>query len=94
MVNWESATFDEVVETLQYEIALHYPIVRRRIELFSIPDQLSSEGQWEFWRRVVSKCKEGAIGSRTMGLELNYDQFLITLFLKGLKESDVFIKKS
>ena len=42
----------------------------------------------EFWRRVVSKCNEVAIGSRTTGLELMYDQFLITLYLKGLKESD------
>ena len=87
-MDWGSATFDEVVETLQNEIAVHCPGVRRRIELFTIPDQLSSEGPLEFWQHVVSKCKEGAIGSRTMGLELNHDQFLITLFLKGLKESD------
>ena len=43
---------------------------------------------WEYWRRVVLRCKEGAIGSRTTGLELTYNQFLITLFLKGLKEAD------
>ena len=62
--------------------------MRRRIELFSIPDQLHAEGPWEYWRRVVAKCKNGAIGSRETGLSLTYDQFLITLFLKGLKESD------
>ena len=38
---------------------------------------------------MVSKCKEGAIGSRTTGLELTYDQFLITLYLKGLREVDL-----
>ena len=49
---------------------------------------MSTEGPWEFWRRVVLKCKNGAIGSRKTGLDLTYDQFLITLFLKGLRESD------
>ena len=34
------------------------------------------------------KCKNGAIGSRVAGLNLTYDQFLITLFLKGLREAD------
>ena len=50
---------------------------------------MHTEGPWEFWHRVVTKCKNGAIGSREAGLSLTYDQFLITLFLKGLKESDI-----
>ena len=87
-INFETATFDEVVQYLTDEISITYPVVRRRIELFSIPDQMHTEGPWEFWRRVVTKCKNGAIGSREAGLSLTYDQFLITLFLKGLKESD------
>ena len=37
---------------------------------------------------MVSKCKEGAIGSRTTGLDLTYNQFLVTLYLKGLREAD------
>ena len=37
---------------------------------------------------MVSKCKNGAIGSRETGLDLTYDQFVISLFLKGLRESD------
>ena len=49
---------------------------------------MHAEGPWEYWRRVVAKCKNGAIGSRETGLSLTYDQLLITLFLKGLKESD------
>ena len=87
-IDWDGTTFDEVIKLLQGEISVHYPVVRRRIELFSIPDQLSSEGPWEYWRRVVAKCKEGSIGSRTTGLDLTYEQFLITLYLKGLREGD------
>merc|ERR1711954_262016 len=87
-INLETSTYDEVIKLLSEEIAIHYPIVRRRIELFSLPDQMSSEGPWEYWRRVVSKCKNGAIGSRETGLDLTYDQFVISLFLKGLRESD------
>ena len=87
-MDFENATFDEVVKLLSDEISITYPVVRRRIELFSIPDQMHAEGPWEFWRRVVAKCKNGAIGSREAGLDLSYDQFLITLFLKGLRESD------
>ena len=79
--------FDSVVEALCKEISIKYQVLCRRIELFSIPDQLSSEGLWEYYRRVTSRCKEEAIGSRTTGLELNYDQFVVTLFLNGLKES-------
>ena len=37
---------------------------------------------------MVLKCKNGAVGSREGGLDLTYDQFLITLFLKGLREAD------
>ena len=37
---------------------------------------------------MVSKCKNGEIDSRETGLALTYDQFIITLFLKGLKEGD------
>ena len=37
---------------------------------------------------MVARCKEGSIGSRTTGLDLTYDQFLITLYLKGLREGD------
>ena len=70
------------------EISITFPVVRRRKELFSIPDQMSTEGPWEYWRRVVLKCKNGAIGFTETGLDLTYDQFLITLFLKGLKEAD------
>ena len=87
-INLGTSTYDEVIKTLSDEIAIHYPIVRRRIELFSLPDQMASEGPWEYWRRVVSKCKNGAIGSRETGLDLTYDQFVISLFLKGLRESD------
>ena len=87
-IDFDTSTFEEVVKYLTDEIGIHYPIVRRRIELFSIPDQLHAEGPWEYWRRVVGKCKNGAIGSRETGLSLTYDQLLITLFLKGLKESD------
>ena len=87
-VDRDASTFEAVIKTLKDEIAVHYPVVRRRIELFSLPDQLSSEGPLEFWRRVVSKCKEGAIGSRTTGLNLTYNQFLITLYLKGLRDVD------
>ena len=46
----EQVDWDAVVKTLMDEIAVHYPVVRRRIELFSLPDQLISEGQWEFLR--------------------------------------------
>ena len=87
-VDWESTTFDEVIQKIKEEIFVHYPVVRRRIELFSLPDQLSSEGPREFWRRVVARCKERAVGSRTTGLDLTSDQFLITLYLKGLREGD------
>ena len=87
-IDFENSTFDEVVKILSDEISITYPIMRRRIELFSIPDQMHSEGPWEFWRRVVSKCRNGAIGSREAGLDLSYDQFLITLYLKGLREGD------
>ena len=87
-IDFDTATFEEVIQYLTDEISIHYPVVRRRIELFSIPDQMHAEGPWEYWRRVVAKCKNGALGSRETGLSLTYDQFLITLFLKGLKESD------
>ena len=43
-INLETATFDEVIKLLSEEISIHYPVVRRRIELFSLPDQMSSEG--------------------------------------------------
>ena len=81
-------TFDEVVQLLIDEIGILYPVVRCRIELFSLPDQLQAEGPWEYWRWVVSKCKNGAIGSREAVLSLTYEGLLITLFLKGLTESD------
>merc|ERR1711954_140813 len=87
-INLETSTYDNVIKLLSEEIAITYPVVRRRIELFSLPDQMSSEGPWEYWRRVVTKCKNGAIGSRETGLDLTYDQFVISLFLKGLRESD------
>ena len=79
-INFDTAAFDEVVQYLTDEISITYPVVRQRIELFSIPDQMHTEGPWEFWRRVVTKCKNGAIGSREAGLSLTYDQFLITFF--------------
>ena len=87
-MDFEKASFEEIIQTLTDEISITFPVVRQRIELFSISDQMSTEGPWEFWRRVVLKCKNGAIGSREAGLDLNYDQFLITLFLKGLREAD------
>ena len=87
-IDWDTSSFNQVVQLLQSEISVHYPVVRRRIELFSIPDQLSSEGAWEYWRRIVQRCKEGAIGSRATGLDLTFDQLLITLYLKGLREGD------
>ena len=87
-VDWEEATFESVIEALKREISIKYPVVRRRIKLFSLPDQTPNEGPWEYWRRVSQRCKEGAIGSRTTGLNLNFDQFCITLFSKGLKEAD------
>ena len=62
-VELETATYDEIITLLTNEIQITFPVVRRRIELFSIPDQMASEGPWEFWRRVVLKCKYGAIGS-------------------------------
>merc|ERR1712101_55515 len=65
-----------------------FPIVRRRIELFSIQDQMASEGPWEFWRRITLKCKQGSIGSRESGLDITLLQLVIALFLKGLKEAD------
>ena len=49
-VDWDTTTFDAVIKTLKEEISVRYPVVRRQIELFSLPDQLSSEGPWEFWR--------------------------------------------
>ena len=85
---WEEATFESVLVALEREISIKFPIVRRQIELLSLPDQAASEGPWEYWRKVVHRCSEGSIGSRTTGLDLNYDQFCMTLFLKGLRESD------
>ena len=49
---------------------------------------MASEGPWEFWRRITLKCKNGCIGSCEAGLYLTYDQLVIALFLKGLRESD------
>ena len=69
-IDLDTATFEDVIKQLSDEISIHYPVVRRRIELFSIPDQMHSEGPWEYWRRVVAKCKNGAIGSRKTGLSL------------------------
>ena len=92
-INFDTSTFDEVIKTLTDEISIHYPIVRRRIELFSIPDQMSAEGPWEYWRQVVTKCKNGAVGSRETGLSLSYDQLLITLFLKGLRARSIYNKR-
>ena len=55
-IDFNTATFDEVVTYLEEEIGIHYPIVCRRIELFSIPDQGNSEGPWEYWHKIVQKC--------------------------------------
>ena len=59
----ETATYDEIIALLTSEIQITFPVVRRRIELFSIQDQMASEGPWEYWRHVVLKCKHGATGS-------------------------------
>ena len=61
-VDWKKATFESVIEALEREISIKYPVVRRRIELFSLPDQAPNEGPWEYWRRVSQRCKDGAIG--------------------------------
>ena len=87
-VDWDKDRYDDVIETLRTEIEVKYPIVRRRIELFALSDQQSSEGPWQYFRRVVSACKLGAIGDRTSGLQMSYDDFVTTLYLKGLRESD------
>ena len=87
-VDQSTATYEDIINILSNEISITFPVVRRRIELFSIQDQMASEGPWEFWRRIVLSCKQGAIGSRETGLDLTYDQLLIALYLKGLKEGD------
>ena len=87
-MDFDNASFEDIIQTFTDEISITVPVFCRRIELFFIQDQMSTEGPWEFWRRVVLKCKNGAIGSRETGLDLTYDQFLITLFVKGLKEAD------
>ena len=43
-VDLDHATFEEIINTLTDEISITFPVVRRRIELFSIPDQMSTEG--------------------------------------------------
>ena len=47
-VDQSKATYEEIVQLLNEEISVTFPIVRRRIELFSIQDQMASEGPWEF----------------------------------------------
>ena len=87
-VDMDSSSYEDIIKLLTDEISITFPVVRRRIELFAIQDQTATEGPWEFWRRVVNKCKHAAIGSRETGLDLTYDQLLIALFLKGLKEEE------
>ena len=43
-VDLANATFEEIIQILTDEISITYPVVRRRIELFSIPDQMATEG--------------------------------------------------
>ena len=52
-VNWDTDEFDDVIGTLRTEIEVKFPVVRWRIELFALSDQQSSEGPWQYWRRVV-----------------------------------------